>query len=367
VYSIFDQLTDAYETGVISRRRLLLSLPALMTAPRAFAQADNPPIRVRGINHVTLSVADVRRSVEFYQGLFGMPVTSRQGMTTNLQIGAGPQFLGVSAAGTNPPSINHLCLGIDNFNADRIAGILAQRGITKSDAAGNAAGGGVGGGAMRMRVRMRGPEAGGDRAGTPELYFSDPDGLVVQLQDPRYCGGGGAFGNVCPSPEPAPKKGLLAVRDWSHCTNFVSDATRSNTFYQELFGLRVQAHQGPTAPVLGVGGVQFLMFAGAAGGGRGAANAAPRPASINHLCMSMEGFNPDTVIKALESYGIKPRAGQGPPGPLVHYVSMRMENRGGAKEGTAELYFTDPDGLLIQLQDVRYCGGAGALGEVCAS
>ena len=29
-----------------------------------------------------------------------------------------------------------------------------------------------------------------------------------------------------------------------------------------------------------------------------------------------------------------------------------MEDRGGAKEGTPELYFTDPDGILIQLQDV---------------
>jgi catechol 2,3-dioxygenase-like lactoylglutathione lyase family enzyme len=308
----------------------------------------------------------VKGSVDFYQGLFGMPVTSRQGMTTNLQIGGGPQFLGVSAAGANPPGINHLCLGVENFSVDRITGVLSQRGITKSDVAANAGGGGLLGGPMRMRVRMRGPDAGGDRAGTPELYFSDPDGIVVQLQDPRYCGGGGLFGNVCPSPEPAPKKGLIALRGWSHCTNVVSDAARSNTFYQEIFGLRIQAHQGPTAPVLGVGGVQFLMFAGGAGGGRGAASAAPRPAGINHLCMSMEGFNPEAVIKALESHGIRPRAGApGAPGPLVHYISMRMENRGGAKEGTPELYFTDPDGLLIQLQDVKYCGGAGVLGEVC--
>jgi hypothetical protein len=44
-----------------------------------------------------------------------------------------------------------------------------------------------------------------------------------------------------------------------------------------------------------------------------------------------------------------------------------MENRGGAKDGTPELYFTDPDGLLIQLQDTKYCGGAGSLGEICPS
>jgi len=349
----------------MTRRELLLSLPALAASRSLFAQTANPPIRVRGINHVTLSVSDVKRSVDFYQGLFGMPVTSRQGTTTNLQIGAGPQFLGVSAAGASSPNINHLCLGVDDFNVDRITRMLTARGIAKGDAAGNGGAGGLGGAPMLMRLRMRTPEAGGDRGGTPELYFSDPDGIVVQLQDPRYCGGGGPLGNVCPAPEPAPKKGLLALRDWSHLTNFVSDASRSNAFYQELFGLRIQAHQGPTAPVLGVGGVQFLMFAG--GGGRGAANALPRPASINHLCMSMESFNPDAVIKALESYGIKPRANaQGTPGPLVHYISMRMENRGGAPGGTPELYFTDPDGLLIQLQDVKYCGGGGFLGDICA-
>ena len=218
-----------------------------------------------------------------------------------------------------------------------------------------------------MRVRVRGPEAGGDKAGTPEIYFTDPDAVVMQLQDVRYCGGAGPLGNRCALPEPSPRKGLLALRDWSHCTIFGSDGARSNAFYQDLFGLRVQAYQGPTAPVLGIGGVQFLMFAG--GGGRGRANTPPRAGSINHLCMNMDGFNPDTVIKSLESYGIKPRGASapGPAGPLVHYISMRMENRGGAKEGTPELYFTDPDGLLIQLQDVKYCGGAGVLGDICSA
>jgi catechol 2,3-dioxygenase-like lactoylglutathione lyase family enzyme len=348
---------EAHESRRISRRSLLVSLPALMMAPRASGQTSNSPIRVTGINHVTLAVSDVKRSVEFYQGLFGMPVLSRQRTATNLQVGTGPQFLGVSPAGANSPKIDHLCLGIDNFDVDRIIGILEQHGITKSEVAGP----------MRMRVRRREGEAAGANEGTPELYFGDPDGIVVQLQDPRYCGGAGVLGNVCPMPEPSAKKGLLRVRSWSHCTNFVSDAARSNKFYQELFGLRVQAYQGPSAPLLGVGeGVQFIMFAGGGGGGRGGPTSAPRPASINHLCLGMDDFNPDNVIKALDSYGIKPRGSpQSTPRPLVHYISMRMENRGGAKEGTPELYFTDPDGLLIQLQDVKYCGGGGVLGNVC--
>ena len=42
-------------------------------------------------------------------------------------------------------------------------------------------------------------------------------------------------------------------------------------------------------------------------------------------------------------------------------------NRGGAPEGTPELYFTDPDGILLQLQDPTYCGGNGYLGDECGS
>lgn len=332
-------------------------MPALVMAPRMFGQSAGPPLHVRALNHMTLSVSDPKRSLDFYQGLFGMPIQARQGATAVLRIGSGPQFLALSSAGSNvTPSINHYCMTVENFNVDRILKVLADRGITKSDT----------NGAMKVRVRMRGPEAGGAREGTPELYIGDPDGIVVQLQDPTYCGGSGVLGNVCGTPEPSPKKGLLAVRDLSHFTVFVSDAQRSNRFYQDLFGLSIQAYQGPTAPLLAVGpGVQFVMLT-SGGGARGGAAAAPRPASINHVCMNMDGFNPDRILKTLEEYGIKPRgSAQGPAGPMTSYVTMRMENRGGAPGGTPELYFTDPDGILIQLQDVSYCGGAGYLGNDC--
>ena len=69
----------------------------------------------------------------------------------------------------------------------------------------------------------------------------------------------------------------------------------------------------------------------------------------------------------LETFGITPRDddAQGPVPPLRSYVTMRMENRGGAPGGTPELYFTDPDGILIQLQDASYCGGSGYFGDTC--
>ena len=87
---------------MLSRRQLLSSLPGLALAPRVFAQAS-APIRARALNHMTLSVSDPKRTIDFYQGLFGMPIQARQGATVCLRIGSGPQFLAVSQTAANVP------------------------------------------------------------------------------------------------------------------------------------------------------------------------------------------------------------------------------------------------------------------------
>jgi catechol 2,3-dioxygenase-like lactoylglutathione lyase family enzyme len=344
-------------TQPVDRRHFLLSLPALMLAPAALAQYAGGKIRIAAFNHVSLNVSDLKRSTEFYQGLFGMPLQSRQGATSvQLRIGAGPQFLNLSSAGA-APGIDHMCVGVENFDVTRLLKVLAEHGVARSDQRG----------AMKVQVTRRGPDEGGAKEGTPEVHVGDPDGIDMQLQDKSYCGGGGALGSVCRAVEAAPTKGLLALNGYSHCTVFASDAQRSNTFYQEIFGMPYRSYQGPTAPTLAIGPtVEFLMFTGGGPGGRGGASTPSRSAGINHFCMNLEKFDADRILKTLESYGIKPREGQtGAAGPMRHYISMRMENRGGAKEGTPELYFTDPDGILVQLQDVSYCGGGGVLGNVC--
>ena len=107
--------------GQISRRHLLLSLPALAIAPKVWAQAAaRPPIPIRYFNHFMLSVSDVQRSVDFYQGLFGMPIQARQGSSVLLRVGPGPQYLGLTPAGQSPPSISHFGLAVDGFNADSV-------------------------------------------------------------------------------------------------------------------------------------------------------------------------------------------------------------------------------------------------------
>ena len=99
-----------------------------------------------------------------------------------------------------------------------------------------------------------------------------------------------------------------------------------------------------------------------AGGGRGA-RAGDRHTSITPACRSTTSSRRRSRKRSPTTASNQaPRS----EGALVTYISLRMENRGGAPvTGTPELYFTDPDGLAIQLQDTKYCGGGGYLGDVC--
>ena len=277
-------------------------------------------------------MSDPKRTIDFYQGLFGMPIQAHQGPTTALRVGDGPQPLAISPVAANTtPFIIHFCLAVDNFNVDRIVKMLVDRDMSRSDE----------NGPMKVRVRMRGPENGGAKDGTPELYMGDPDGIVCQLQDPGYCGGAGALGNVCTSVEPSPKRGLLAVKDYSHITGvFVRRAAIEQVLSGPLWLLDsfvpgadgADARGGTDGAVPDVHRRRGRRVVAAEG-------SAPRPASINHLCLNMDGFDVDRILKTLESYGVTPRGTAiGPVGPIGNRTCRCGWRIAAArKDGTPEL------------------------------
>jgi catechol 2,3-dioxygenase-like lactoylglutathione lyase family enzyme len=383
-------------TMPFDRRTFLLTLPALAATRAAFAQTP-AGFKANGLSQIVLTVSNVKQSLDFYQGLFGMPIQARQGSTVLLRVGDGPRFVALrQAADGERPSISALGFGVENFSIDGAMKILTAHGFSAAPATAQKPG------PRQVLVRARGQNEGGSRDGsTRDMFVADPSGVVFQLHDTAYCGGSGPLGKTCGAPEPAPKPGLMAVKDLSHFTIAASDPNTVQS-YLDLFGFKPLAYQAAT-PAWHVGnGVHFLMFIGGGGPTRGGAAGAPqgagaargagappgaggppragggppggatpagrgpaaRAAGIDHACLSMAGFNPEKVTQTLVGYGLKKQEGQGRT-PLVTYISLRMPERGGAEGGTPELYFTDPDGLAIQLQDVTYCGGGGFLGELC--
>lgn len=341
-----------------SRRRLLQALP-LLALPTSLIAQNAPPVALRKLHAFDIRVRDVNRSLAFYQDLFATPIQARQGESVCLRIGDGPHFFSLSPAGAAQPGFSHIGLSVAAFDVDRVQSQLAVFGIEPGPIprAGDAPLARAG----RSWVVTRGPEQGGAQGGTRELYFADIEGISYHLTATDYCGGSGPLGTVCDVPEAAPGPGMFELVDLSHFTNFMANSARANDFHTRSFGKAFQAYQGPGSPVIGVGdGIQFLMYVG------GAQPGPPQnPGRIDHVCFSVTDFDVERILARLTDYGLRARPDGGDTEALMHWISMRMPNRGGAEGGTPELYFTDPDGIRIQLQDPGYCGGGGYLGDAC--
>ena len=70
---------------------------------------------------------------------------------------------------------------------------------------------------------------------------------------------------------------------------------------------------------------------------------------IDHFGFGMDGFDADRVMTMLDAHG------------LNGHVRMRADST----PPVAELKFNDLDNVIVQIQDTRYCGGEGRLGERC--
>lgn len=353
--------TQQASTPNLSRRNLLKAFPLLAFSPLAFAQQQQA-VAVRKLHSYNLRVSDVNQSLKFYQDLFGAAIQARQGESLCLRIGDGPHFFSLSPlkAGEQP-GISHIGLSVENFSVAAVQDQLAAFGVSPGDAP--STGQAALDAAMTSWTRTRSASEGGSPEGTTDLYFADIEGIVYHLSSEDHCGGSGSLGAVCTNLDAAPSDGLFTSLDLSHFTTFLSNSARANEFYTRAFGKKYQAYQGPSSPIVGVGdGIQFLMYVG------GAQEGPPsNPGRIDHVCLSVEDFSVDGVLEKLNAYGFSPREDASNTPPLVHWVSMRMPNRGGIEGGTPEVYFSDPDGIRIQLQDAVYCGGGGYLGDICSA
>src|SRR5687767_426653 len=159
-------------TMPFDRRKLLLTLPALAAA-RAFAQtspqvrvvpqferagASSAAFKVNGLSQIVLTVSNVKQSLDFYQGLFGMPIQARQGSTVLLRVGDGPRFVALrQAAEGERPSISALGFGVENFSIDGVMKVLTAQGYAAAPATADKPG------PKQVLARVRRENEGGSR------------------------------------------------------------------------------------------------------------------------------------------------------------------------------------------------------------
>jgi catechol 2,3-dioxygenase-like lactoylglutathione lyase family enzyme len=165
-----ESLLDAFESRRLSRRELVASITTLIAgaavAPAA-AQGSAPIAQAaqgRTLNHASLAVTDVAAAADFYSKVLGLKVVSRPG-NGGINLGLGDSFLGVYKL-TNPGTVNHICIGVDAYDPERIAAKLKEMGVNAT-----------------IDKNPANRTSGGD-----QLYFTGPDNCRIQIGANGYQG-----------------------------------------------------------------------------------------------------------------------------------------------------------------------------------
>lgn len=155
--SIISDLVARFEKGQLSRRQFVGTLAALAAsgttaaAPAAPAELD---FKTAIIDHVSIQVADMRRSAEFYQKMFGFKVISEDKPLGILRLGTTKTLVSLN---TQSPAgiVDHFAIGVPRFTKEAATRYAMQNGAAPLDD----------------------PYAG--------LHVKDPDGINVQIFDQR--------------------------------------------------------------------------------------------------------------------------------------------------------------------------------------
>jgi catechol 2,3-dioxygenase-like lactoylglutathione lyase family enzyme len=150
---MIDALVTSYDNGTLTRRQLLCGL-AVMTAPAGTgAQTGQEGVtKGRILHHVNVQVSDVPRSETFYRTLFRLPPKRRVQGPDNHGLDLPGGGLIILQKSDRPGRIDHFCVGVDGFEAER----------------------------LRATARAAGFE-GVQGSAADNFFVSDPDGLRVQV------------------------------------------------------------------------------------------------------------------------------------------------------------------------------------------
>ena len=131
-------------------------------------------IRIKGLDHVVLRVADLPRALHFYSEVLGCREERRVEELGLYQMRAGTALIDLvpldsrlgRMGGAGPReegrNVDHFCLQVDPFDAETIAAHLERHGIDAGE----------------VSTRY-GAEGSG-----PSMYIRDPDGNTVELKGP---------------------------------------------------------------------------------------------------------------------------------------------------------------------------------------
>ncbi len=281
-------------------RREFLKLLGVIALTRQARRAE-PILQAAALDHFNIRVSDVAKSAAFYHKLFGGELLRVSNIPANptsppgeaFYLRTGESYLVISPAfAQSPPGLDHICLGIRDYDPERTKTRLEQNGFT--------------------------PQRSND-----DLWVLDPDGQMIQLRFPGGWGRLGATRGALPAPPEITAHDVPAFTPTSiiEISLAVADLNRSGSFYGRLFGLEAELPASSRGRTIKIGDMILSLLP------PGTSSGASTGRGLDHFAVGIKNFAADSARRALRERGI----------------NSYDRNHAG------QVYFRDPDGIQVQL------------------
>ena len=128
--NVIDDLVARFDCGSLSRRQLIQGLTVLAAAGGALpVSAQQTPFTSTRIDHISIQVTDMARSVAFYEKIFGLKILNEDKENEIVRMGVTRIIVSLHR---KPPVgiVDHFAIAIDDFNREAVTAELAKHGLT---------------------------------------------------------------------------------------------------------------------------------------------------------------------------------------------------------------------------------------------
>lgn len=128
--NVIKDLVNRFDEGTLSRRHLLQGLTLLAAAGGAApSQAQETPFKSVRIDHISIQVTDLQRSIAFYRDIFGLSILNEDKENKIVRMGVTSVIVSLHE---KPPTgiVDHFAIAIEGFDREAVTRTLAAHGLT---------------------------------------------------------------------------------------------------------------------------------------------------------------------------------------------------------------------------------------------
>jgi catechol 2,3-dioxygenase-like lactoylglutathione lyase family enzyme len=133
VQHLISDLVTSFERGRLSRRELIQALTVVAAAGAGSTTASAAALKAGSINHTSVLVSDMTRSIDFYNRVFGLSVLNEDKPNRISRLGIDRKVLVSLRVEAQPGLIDHFAIGVDDFKREAVTKSLQDIGLTPQE------------------------------------------------------------------------------------------------------------------------------------------------------------------------------------------------------------------------------------------